>query len=113
MLNRLFKKTDNQKRIKINRENSVKISLKPLIKLSHQARFLSLGTRRKVSSSLSGNYASSFKGRGMDFDETRIYQPGDDIRSMDWRVTARTGKPHTKIFKEERERPVFFVTLKI
>ncbi|MCF6234887.1 MAG: DUF58 domain-containing protein [Gammaproteobacteria bacterium] len=110
MLNRLFKKTDNQKRIKINRENSVKISLKPLIKLSHQARFLSLGTRRKVSSSLSGNYASSFKGRGMDFDETRIYQPGDDIRSMDWRVTARTGKPHTKIFKEERERPVFFVT---
>ncbi len=46
----------------------------------------------------------------MDFDETRIYQPGDDIRNMDWRVTARTGQPHSKIFKEERERPVFFIT---
>jgi len=43
----------------------------------------------------------------MEFDETRLYQPGDDIRSIDWRVTARTGKTHTKVFREERERPVF------
>ena len=43
----------------------------------------------------------------MEFDESRLYQPGDDIRNMDWRVTARTGKPHTKLFREERERPVF------
>ena len=50
---------------------------------------------------------SRFKGRGMEFDETRLYQPGDDIRSIDWRVTARTGKTHTKVFREERERPVF------
>ena len=53
-----------------------------------------------------GAYLSSFKGRGMEFDESRIYQAGDDIRNMDWRVTARTGEAHTKIFREERERPV-------
>jgi uncharacterized protein (DUF58 family) len=53
-----------------------------------------------------GAYLSSFKGRGMEFDESRIYQAGDDIRNMDWRVTARTGDAHTKVFREERERPV-------
>ena len=53
-----------------------------------------------------GAYLSSFKGRGMEFDESRIYQAGDDIRNMDWRVTARTGEAHTKVFREERERPV-------
>lgn len=53
-----------------------------------------------------GAYLSSFKGRGMEFDESRIYQAGDDIRNMDWRVTARTGTAHTKVFREERERPV-------
>ncbi len=56
-----------------------------------------------------GGYLSGFKGRGMDFEEVRAYQPGDDVRLIDWRVTARTGKPFTKIFHEERERPVFIV----
>lgn len=51
---------------------------------------------------------SRFKGRGMEYDESRLYQPGDDIRYLDWRVTARTGKTHTKLFCEEREMPVFF-----
>ncbi len=51
---------------------------------------------------------SRYKGKGMEFEEHRLYQPGDDIRSIDWRVTARTGIPHTKIFREERERPVLF-----
>ncbi|MDD5271405.1 MAG: DUF58 domain-containing protein [Methylovulum sp.] len=55
----------------------------------------------------SGGYVSRFKGRGMEFEEARIYQAGDDIRSIDWRVTARTGTTHTKIFREEREKPVF------
>jgi len=55
----------------------------------------------------SGSYLSRFKGRGMEFDEARPYQPGDDVRSIDWRVTARTGRTYTKTFREERERPVF------
>ena len=53
-----------------------------------------------------GNYLSKFKGRGMEFDEVRPYHAGDDLRSIDWRVTARTGRAHTKLFCEERERPV-------
>jgi len=54
---------------------------------------------------LAGAHLSRFQGRGIEFDEVRPYQPGDEIRNMDWRVTARTGKPHTKLFQEERERP--------
>jgi uncharacterized protein (DUF58 family) len=53
-----------------------------------------------------GLYLSAFKGRGMEFDESRPYQPGDDVRTLDWKVTARTGRAHTKQFREERERPV-------
>ncbi|WP_413112414.1 DUF58 domain-containing protein [Thaumasiovibrio sp. DFM-14] len=60
-------------------------------------------------SHLSGQHQSRKKGRGMDFAEVRPYQQGDDIRSIDWRVTARTGKPHTKLFAEERECPVMLV----
>jgi uncharacterized protein (DUF58 family) len=56
--------------------------------------------------SISGQHQSKQLGRGMDFAEVRKYQSGDDIRSIDWRVTARTGKPHTKLFTEEREKPV-------
>lgn len=53
-----------------------------------------------------GGHLSRVRGRGMDYEESRGYQPGDDIRAMDWRVTARAGDPHTKVFREERERPV-------
>lgn len=56
-----------------------------------------------------GNYHSSLRGRGMDFAEARNYQAGDEIRHMEWRVTARTGRPHVKIYQEERERPVVIV----
>ncbi|MCH8227345.1 MAG: DUF58 domain-containing protein [Proteobacteria bacterium] len=65
--------------------------------------------RQPAASSMAGAYRSRFRGRGMDFLESRNYQPGDDIRNMDWRVTARTGRPHTKVFQEERERPVLVV----
>ncbi|MFG1185156.1 DUF58 domain-containing protein [Xanthobacter aminoxidans] len=61
---------------------------------------------KRVSSQLYGGHSSSFRGRGMEFDEVRVYHPGDDVRTIDWRVTARTGKTHTKLFQEERERPV-------
>jgi len=60
--------------------------------------------RRKVSSSAPGNHHSPFRGQGLDFDAVREYVPGDDIRNIDWRVTARTGSPHLKLFKEEKER---------
>ena len=62
---------------------------------------------RSIRAPQSGRHLSTLRGRGMEYDESRPYQPGDDIRHLDWRVTARTGKPHTKLFREERERPVF------
>lgn len=60
--------------------------------------------RRKVSSTAPGNHHSPFRGQGLDFDAVREYVPGDDIRNIDWRVTARTGSPHLKLFREEKER---------
>lgn len=60
--------------------------------------------RRKVSSTAAGNHHSPFRGQGLDFDAVREYVPGDDIRNIDWRVTARTGSPHLKLYKEEKER---------
>jgi len=84
----------------------ISVSLKTLINLVGPAASLSLQLA-SIRSRQNGGYVSRFKGRGMEFDETRLYQPGDDIRSIDWRVTARTGKTHTKLFREERERPVF------
>jgi uncharacterized protein (DUF58 family) len=64
-------------------------------------------TAPRVRVASSGGHLSPYKGRGVEFDESRLYQHGDDLRTMDWRVTARTGKPHTKVFREERNRPVF------
>jgi len=86
-------------------DDVVRIRLDTLIKLHRNANQLPLKSKH-IHSRLSGNYVSTFKGRGMEFDEARPYQPGDDIRSIDWRVTARTGKTHTKLYREERERPV-------
>jgi len=80
--------------------------LAQLIKLRHLAGSINLFPDNKTRNHMSGGYRSIFRGRGMDFDEVRPYQPGDDVRSIDWRVTARTAKTHTKIFKEEKDRPV-------
>ena len=84
----------------------VQVTVPELIALNASTAILRKRPRRPKASQ-SGDYTSNLKGRGMEFDESRLYQPGDDIRNMDWRVTARTGKPHTKLFREERERPVF------
>lgn len=89
-----------------NASERIAVSLKTLIDLAKPAAALTLH-HKLFRARQSGGYVSRFKGRGMEFDETRLYQAGDDIRSIDWRVTARTGKPHTKLFREERERPVF------
>jgi len=80
-----------------------------LIALRPRCSALLLPMHSPAASALAGAYRSRFRGRGVDFVESRSYQPGDDIRNMDWRVTARTGRPHTKIFQEERERPVLIV----
>jgi len=85
--------------------NGISISLEELIRLRVQGTSLSLGSGQGRSL-MAGNYRSAFRGRGMDFEEVRAYQAGDDIRRMDWRVTARSNRPHTKLFREERERPV-------
>lgn len=83
--------------------------LASLLRCRFSAQDLKLFAHRPARSLLSGGERTRFRGRGMDFEEVRLYQPGDDIRSIDWRVTARTQVAHTKIFREERERPVFMV----
>jgi len=83
--------------------------LPELIRLRHGARDLKLRRQRQAFSLLVGPHQTRFRGRGIEFEEARFHQAGDDIRSIDWRVTARTGKPHTKLFREERERPVLLL----
>jgi len=83
--------------------------LQELIALRFPAQQLQLGRRNRALTVLAGPNKSNFRGRGIDFEEVRDYQPGDDIRAIDWRVTARTGTAHTKLFREERERPVLVV----
>ena len=72
-------------------------------------RRIEITTRKLVDESFAGEYQSVFKGRGMEFDEVRQYHPGDDVRSIDWNVTARTGEPHVKSYIEERELTVMLV----
>lgn len=74
-----------------------------------KVRQIEVRTNRLVNDSLAGSYQSVFKGRGMNFDEVREYVPGDDIRSIDWNVTARTGTPHIKKFTEERELTIMLM----
>jgi len=82
-----------------------RIELAELINLKPAGESLSLTTQRVHATSF-GGHVSPFKGRGVEFDESRPYEEGDDLRTIDWRVTARTGKPYTKVFREERDRPV-------
>ena len=77
--------------------------------LAKKIRQIQIYTARAVNASFAGQYESVFKGRGMQFDEVREYTPGDDIRSIDWNVTARTGKAYIKRFVEEREMTVIFM----
>jgi uncharacterized protein (DUF58 family) len=74
-----------------------------------QIRRLEIKTRKQVEAVFSGEYHSVFKGSGMEFSEVRQYQPGDDVRSIDWNVTARTGVPFLKVFDEERELTVILM----
>lgn len=86
-------------------DDIVQPRLSTLLGLSRDAKSIPLRLN-SVKAQMAGGYLSAFRGRGMEFDESRLYQPGDDIRSIDWRVTARSGQTHTKVYREERERPL-------
>ena len=77
--------------------------------LLKKVRKIEIKTKGLSSHIFSGEYQSTFKGRGMSFSEVREYQYGDDVRNIDWNVTARTGTPHVKIFEEERELTVMLL----
>jgi hypothetical protein len=83
--------------------------LAELSSLRGAVRGLSLRAHRPAMAQLQGGHRSAQRGRGLEFEEVRLYAPGDDTRNIDWRVTARRGRTHTKLFREERERPVWLV----
>lgn len=85
------------------------MAIPALLEDSASVRKLEVMTRRIVNDVMAGEYHSVFRGQGMDFSEVREYQPGDDIRTIDWNVTARTGFPHVKRYVEERELTVMFL----
>lgn len=87
----------------------INVSVKELIAQASSRITLPLNVLKRTQGTFVGNEQSFLRGRGVDFAESRVYQAGDDIRHMDWRVTARTNIPHTKVFHEERERPVYFL----
>ncbi|MEP4076317.1 DUF58 domain-containing protein [Haloferula sp.] len=90
-------------------DDRVAVSLSHLRSLEFSARGFSFSPRQPVRSILSGQHASRLRGRGLNFEELRHYRPGDDIRTMDWKVTNRTGKPHVRVYTEERERRVYLL----
>jgi uncharacterized protein (DUF58 family) len=87
----------------------IHVSLAHLRGLEGAARGLNFLPRQPASSVLNGRHASRLRGRGLNFEEMRDYLPGDDIRSIDWKATARTGSPHVRVFTEERDRPALLV----
>ena len=87
----------------------IHVSLSHLRSLQGAARGLNFLPRQPSASVLNGRHASRLRGRGLNFEEMRDYLPGDDIRSIDWKATARTGTPHVRVFTEERDRPALIV----
>ena len=93
----------------MNTNGLVYVSLAQLMALEFKARDLSFLARQPQGSILAGNHASRLRGRGLNFDELRRYQTGDDLRHLDWRASLRTGKPVVRTFTEERDRPALIV----
>ncbi len=87
----------------------IHVTLPHLRSLEGRARSLTFLPRQPARSVLNGRHASRLRGRGLNFEELRDYLPGDDVRSIDWKVTARTGKPHVRVMTEERDRPALIV----
>jgi uncharacterized protein (DUF58 family) len=107
MLNAAF---SIQQWLKQTQTSGSSLGLAELLWYQRYTKVLDLSPKIAIQNKLAGTYLAKSKGRGMEFDEVRHYQNGDDVRTIDWRVTARTGKVHTKLFREERERPVFILT---
>jgi uncharacterized protein (DUF58 family) len=93
----------------LDQHEAIYVDVASLARLRHEAKGFSFLPKQPLSSLLSGRKRSRLRGRGLDFEELRHYRPGDDIRTMDWRVTNRTGKPHVRVYTEERDRPVILV----
>jgi uncharacterized protein (DUF58 family) len=93
----------------MNQDSRIHVSLAHLKSLEGAAQGLSFLPRQPSASVLNGRHASRLRGRGLNFEEMRHYLPGDDIRSIDWKATARTGTPHVRVFTEERDRPALLV----
>ncbi len=92
----------------LDKNPKIFLTLENLLKFEWFSSVINLGTgKQKSNSVLSGRYASRLRGRGLDFEEARPYIIGDDIRNIDWNVTAKTGRTHTKVFTEEKEKPAF------
>jgi len=106
MLEKLFGK---RQRAAAVTDHRVYVSLSELIKLEYLARGFSFLPGQPVNSLLTGRHHSKLRGRGLNFEELRHYRPGDDIRTMDWKVTNRTRRPHVRVFTEERERNVILL----
>lgn len=90
-------------------ENDIYTSLKQLVALQNQASGFSFLPKQPVHSMLAGRHGSRLRGRGLNFEELRHYRAGDDIRTLDWKVTNRTKKPHVRVYTEERERSVLLL----
>ena len=91
------------------RAPGVYVDLDELVRLQFKARGFSFLPRQPIHSLLAGRHASRIRGRGLNFEELRDYLPGDDPRTIDWKVTARTGTPYVRVYTEERDRPALLV----
>lgn len=98
-----------RKKAAADKPAGVYANLDDLIRIQFKARNFSFLPQQPVSSILSGRYASRLRGRGLNFEEIRRYLPGDDIRTMDWKVTARTRSPHVRVYTEEKDRAVVLI----
>jgi uncharacterized protein (DUF58 family) len=98
-----------RKTVEADKSPGAYANLDDLIRIQFKARDFSFLPQQPVSSVLSGRYASRLRGRGLNFEEIRRYLPGDDIRTMDWKVTARTRSPHVRVYTEEKDRAVLLI----
>jgi uncharacterized protein (DUF58 family) len=98
-----------RKTVAADKPSGVYTNLDDLIRIQFKARNFSFLPKQPVTSILAGRYASRLRGRGLNFEEIRRYLPGDDIRTMDWKVTARTRSPHVRVYTEEKDRAVLLI----